>query len=307
MQRRQLLTGSVLLLTLLAMMSALPITITAQGDKFEQKVDIGGYRLFIRCTGEGSPTVILEGPYSETSNVWRFVEPKVSQFTRVCVYERAGIGSSDQRPDHKTVIGVNKVNEELHTLLANANIPEPYVLAGWSYGGLVVNAYARHYPEQVVGAVFVDSSNIKQFSIQTIPPDRSSLGTQQIVADFQTLPPFPPIPLIVLQQSPRYLDQNDPILKVWPTYQAEFAKLSPQGQLIVAANSDHAIPEREPALVINALARVVAIVRGGSAAPSPTPFWTPQPTNTAGPSPTTIPTKAFSFPPSPTFKPTATK
>ena len=304
-RRQWVLVG--LIIAALLLMSGLLSSATAQVDKFEQKVDIGGYSLFIRCTGEGSPTVILEGPYSETSAVWRFVEPKVSQFTRVCVYERAGIGSSDKRPDHQTVVGVNKVNDELLALLANANIPAPYILAGWSYGGLVVNAYARHYPDQVVGVVLVDSANIKQFSIQTIPPDRSSLGTQQIISDFETLPPFPAIPLMVLQQSPRYLDQNDPILKLWPSYQAEYAQLSLQGELVVAANSDHNIPEREPMLIVNAIARILTIVHAGKDAASPSPFWTAQPTSTDGPTPTPLPTIGFTFPPSPTSRPTASQ
>lgn len=302
--RRQWMLISLIIAALLLISGGLSSAI-AQGNKFEQKVDIGGYSLFIRCTGEGNPTVILEGPYSETSAVWRFVEPKVSRLTRVCVYERAGIGSSDKRPDHQTVVGVNKVNDELHTLLANADIPSPYILVGWSYGGLVVNAYSRHYPDQVIGVVLVDSANIKQFSIQTIPPDRSSLGTQQIIADFEILPPFPAIPLMVLQQSPRYLDQNDPILKLWPSYQAEYAQLSPQGELIVAANSDHNIPEREPMLIVNAVARVLSIVRAGKDAPTPSPFWTAQPTSTEGPSLTPLPTIGFTFPPSPTSRPTA--
>jgi pimeloyl-ACP methyl ester carboxylesterase len=62
------------------------------------RVDIGGRALFISCTGTGSPTVVLEAGSGSASNTWFSVQPEVARFTRVCSYDRAGLGRSDPAP-----------------------------------------------------------------------------------------------------------------------------------------------------------------------------------------------------------------
>ena len=61
-------------------------------------VDVGGYRLHLRCEGQGSPTVVLESGCGMTSNEWTLVQPEVARFTRVCSYDRAGLGWSESGP-----------------------------------------------------------------------------------------------------------------------------------------------------------------------------------------------------------------
>ena len=46
---------------------------------------------------------------------------------------------------------------DLHALLSAAGEAKPYVLAGHSYGGLIVRLYASTYPEDVSGLVLVDA------------------------------------------------------------------------------------------------------------------------------------------------------
>jgi hypothetical protein len=58
-------------------------------------VDIGGYRLHLWCTGDGTPAVILDTGLGGSSVGWGFVQPDVARFTRVCSYDRAGMGYSD--------------------------------------------------------------------------------------------------------------------------------------------------------------------------------------------------------------------
>src|SRR5215208_1589307 len=67
---------------------------TLPGDK----VDVGGYQLYLYCTGTGSPTVILEAGLEGDDISWKEVQPKVAQFTRVCSYDRAGLAHSDYGP-----------------------------------------------------------------------------------------------------------------------------------------------------------------------------------------------------------------
>src|SRR5688572_32287277 len=64
-----------------------------------QLVDIGGYRLHIHCIGTGSPTVIIEAGLEDWSTSWRtYVQPEAAKTTRVCTYDRAGMGWSEPGP-----------------------------------------------------------------------------------------------------------------------------------------------------------------------------------------------------------------
>ncbi len=117
-------------------------------------VDLGGHRLHIDCTGEGSPAVVLDSGLPATTLSWRFVQPEVAKFTRVCSFDRAGLGWSDAGPMPRTS---GQIVEELHGLLENAGIEPPYVLAGHSFGGFTVQLYAHRYPHEVAGLVLVDS------------------------------------------------------------------------------------------------------------------------------------------------------
>lgn len=120
-----------------------------------QLIDVGGHRLYLNCTGSGSPTVVLEPGAGGMSSDLGLITPAVSRDTRVCVYDRAGRGWSD--PASTPQDGA-QIATDLHTLLQRANIPGPYVLAGHSFGGLYALTFAAHYPEDVAGLVLVDST-----------------------------------------------------------------------------------------------------------------------------------------------------
>jgi pimeloyl-ACP methyl ester carboxylesterase len=122
-----------------------------------QMVDVGGYRLHINCTGEGSPTVVIESGWGDSSAMWGWVQPEVAKTTRVCTYDRAGMGWSESSPQPRTA---REFAKELHTLLEKANEPGPYVLVGHSMGGYTVRVYAHDYPEEVAGLVLIDPQNL---------------------------------------------------------------------------------------------------------------------------------------------------
>jgi pimeloyl-ACP methyl ester carboxylesterase len=120
-------------------------------------VDVGGYKLFFKCSGQGSPTVILEAGNGADSTWWFKVMGGVEGTTRVCVYDRANLGSSDK--------GVSKprtfrdMTRDLRALLVNAHIGGPYILVGHSMGGELVRVFADQHPAEVVGLVLVDSAH----------------------------------------------------------------------------------------------------------------------------------------------------
>ncbi|HEX5807737.1 MAG TPA: alpha/beta hydrolase [Anaerolineales bacterium] len=128
-----------------------------------QLIDVGGYQMHLNCTGtnvDGRPTVILENGLGSTSSAWALVQSEVTKATRVCSYDRAGTGWSDAGPEPRDA---RHIARELHTLLQNANIPGPYILVGWSMGGLYAREYAGQYGDQVAGLVLVDSSHPDQW------------------------------------------------------------------------------------------------------------------------------------------------
>jgi len=120
-----------------------------------EMVDVGGYSLHIHCVGQGSPTVVLDAGSGGMSAQWVRVQQEVSGTTRVCAYDRAGMGWSEMGPEPRDA---KQITGELHTLLKGAGIEGPYVLVGHSFGGLYMQTYAARYPDEVAGVALVDSS-----------------------------------------------------------------------------------------------------------------------------------------------------
>ena len=117
-------------------------------------VDVGGFRLHIHCAGAGSPTVVLDAGLGGSSLDWSLVQPELATTTRVCAYDRAGMGWSDPSPAPRTPA---TAADELHWLLAKANIAGPYVLVAHSLSGKSARLFARRHRDEVAGLVLVDT------------------------------------------------------------------------------------------------------------------------------------------------------
>ncbi len=90
-----------------------------------EMVDVNGHLMHINCLGQGSPTVILEAANLGMSAHWVRVQQQLAQTTRVCAYDRAGLGWSEPGPEPRDA---RQVSSELHTLLKGADTEGPYVL-----------------------------------------------------------------------------------------------------------------------------------------------------------------------------------
>lgn len=147
------------------------------------RYDIGGRSLHMHCTGTGSPTVVLESGMSEMSSNWALIASDVSETTRVCAYDRAGQGWSD---DANAPADGQAVAHDLHALLAAADVAGPVVLVGHSTGGVYAMTYAAQYPSEVAGLVLLDSSTPYQFDLPDYPGVyrmlRSGYGVAQSIA-----------------------------------------------------------------------------------------------------------------------------
>jgi pimeloyl-ACP methyl ester carboxylesterase len=124
-----------------------------------QLVDVGGYKMHISCMGQETPPVILDSGLGDSYVSWSKVQPQIAKFSRVCSYDRAGLGFSDSSPRPRTS---KRMAEELHMLLHNAGISPPYVLVGHSMGGFNVRLFTSLYRGEVAGMVLVDSSHPEQ-------------------------------------------------------------------------------------------------------------------------------------------------
>ena len=244
-------------------------------------IDVGDHQMYLYCSGNGAPSVILEAGYNDNSETWALVQPAVAEFARVCVYDRAGLGWSDPGPEPRD--GYQTIGE-LHTLLTAAGEKGPFVLAGHSLGGLYMRLYADQYPEEVVGLVLVDSAHVDDAERckKVLPPEslnesESLKSIREYLANPLTFTEIPErilepgslgdLPLVVLsvpkQQRPEDLPASlrDAMDEIWVDLQNEWAMISTNSSHVFVAESSHFIQKDQPDVVIAAIQKVVEMAR----------------------------------------------
>ena len=295
----------VVLIIVLALLGAIYESVAEAADAKTypppgQLADVGDHRLHINCTGTGSPTVVIVSGLGDWSTSWGVVQPEVAKTTRVCTYDRSGLGWSDAVPLPQDAAQAAK---ELHTLLQNANIPEPYIMVGHSLGGFIVRLFAHDYASEVTGVVLVDSMNPKQVSeslsnrlalFSSLEAGLARVGVGRLLLKLGILPSVPPgeeayYPLFVRPQSfqttaNEYRGLPDsaaqaaavksfgdlPLIVLtaklndnpgWPEWQNELLQLSSNSQQLFAENSGHVIQDDEPDAAVDAILKMVELVR----------------------------------------------
>lgn len=260
----------------------------------EGLVDIGERSLSISCAGEGSPTVILEASEEDQGAAWSGVRDRVSEFTRACYYDRAGVGLSDPRPTTPTT--AQDVVDDLHALLTAANIRGPYILVGNFMGGMFARLYASQYPEDTVGMVLVvtQGTDMPHRLLAALPPEAATeghtlYGLRQFVLGVLDYVPYGPealvfeasadqvgatgslgsMPLVVLTHDPTGPGMgmppefSDSAEAEWTKMQQELATLSSNSALfIVEGASQYTILQDKPQAVADAILSVLAQVDG---------------------------------------------
>ncbi|HEX4164715.1 MAG TPA: alpha/beta hydrolase [Bryobacteraceae bacterium] len=185
----------VFVLALLAGISALAAhqPNPAAPDMPGQLIEVRDHRVHIYCAGQGSPTVVVaSGGFSFD---WGLVQPQIAQVTRICTYDPAGMAWSDPVPAQTAPYCSGRV-DELRQLLANAGVQGPYVLVGYSIGGLVARLYSVRYLNEILGVVFVDHAFIDTPNDSESKPPPSPLNGVDS-------------PPVLISQSPIALDLED--------------------------------------------------------------------------------------------------
>ncbi|MGM3307383.1 alpha/beta fold hydrolase [Anabaena sp. WFMT] len=120
-------------------------------------IDVGGHKLHLYCAGEGEITIILDHSLGGIDGY--FLVEELAKISRVCIYDRAGYGSSQSSNKSRTS---EQIVKELHILLKKAEIEPPYILVGNSFGSYNMRLYAHYFPEEVLGMVLTDGLHEKQ-------------------------------------------------------------------------------------------------------------------------------------------------
>ena len=250
--------------------SVAPSAAEAAAD--EHLVSIGDRSLWVECEGEGGPTIILESGLGGDHRTWERVEPALAASSRVCTYDRAGIGESDPAAGTRTAADAV---DDLAALLDSAGIEGPYVLVGHSFGGAIAQLYAATHPEEVVGLVLVESNHpmeAAQFEEHLTPAqieeDRAGvLGNPEQMDVFagldevQAAGSLPNVPLVVVTAG---------IAEGWPpgwdaatfdalrsAQQADLATFTGNGSQVIAETSGHHVPSQEPETIVATVEQVL--------------------------------------------------
>jgi len=139
-------------------------------------VDVGGHQLHLYCTGTGTPTVVLEAPEATMSAAWALVQTSVGRVTRVCSYDRAGLGWSEAGDEP---FAPDAAAAQLHALLPQAGERGPFVIAGAELGSALARLYASRYPEDTSALVLVN-----------VPRATLSIRTETPSGRFMALAPW---------------------------------------------------------------------------------------------------------------------
>ena len=143
----------------LAMMSDVSANAQGSGSDIYTKPDTvklkDGRQIALYCSGEGSPTIILDSGLGMPAAVWDKVQASLSLKTRTCSYDRAGYGASDPGPfprdaEHNAA--------DLHEVVSYLKSDGPVVLVGHSAAGYTLQLYTDLHRSEVGGMVFVDPS-----------------------------------------------------------------------------------------------------------------------------------------------------
>lgn len=239
-------------------------------------VDAGGHRLFARWAGEGPVTIVLESGQGGASAAWNRVFAQLADVTRTFAYDRAGLGRSELS---STPLSPERTIEELRHVLEITGHSGPYMVVGWSMGGLYARMFAHRYPDDVLGLVLVDPASENTWDwvlahkpeteIQAVEaqlrqrgegPWTEWLAAPKIFAAARTAWPLPNIPVVILTATdippqPNWWDAA--YREHFTTEQRLLADRLTNARVVLATGSGHTVQQDRPDLIVEEIIRLL--------------------------------------------------
>jgi pimeloyl-ACP methyl ester carboxylesterase len=259
-----------------------PATAARPTETVDDLVAVGGARLHVRCSGTGDTTVLLLAGFTGGADDWAAVERSIGASTRVCAYDRFGIGQSDPPPVPQTFETQAK---DLRSLLLSIGEVGPYVVVGHSFGGPEAVTFASLFPEDVDGLLLLDASPPTWNStICAVGDDGSAtaaalrdlcasqaapannpegLAAPRAFADVGKIASLDDLPMIVATAPARSgIDGlSAPAVAglnaAWDAGQEHWASLSTASRLVTVDGTGHYIQDDQPAVVLDLIDELV--------------------------------------------------
>lgn len=258
------------LAVLIALLSLSAAASAASGPSGRFKV--GAYRLYLTCAGSGKLTVVLDGGLSEDHSVaWSFVSYYTRVLrTRVCAYDRYGLGSSDGASVGLKTRTIDTSASDLHALLKKAGLKPPYLFSAQSMGGLIDRAYARRYPKDVAGMVLFDTAPDDwdtYTGTETFTWGHESLNVAAASAALRARDSLGAKPLIVVEAGNdeevqrTWANGKTDFQAYWNSAQLALARISSNSIYIFATNIGHDVVHGAGTLAITAMQLAVKAAR----------------------------------------------
>jgi pimeloyl-ACP methyl ester carboxylesterase len=241
-------------------------------------------RLTYIVSGKGSPAILLFNGAGVSLEGWRPLYPEIEQLATVFAWNRFGMQGSDAPGERQTGA---VVVASLRELLGYAGVQPPYVLVAHSLGGLYANLFARLYPQEVAGVLFLEATHPEDHEALQGHEDQlvRSLGkllelpqlflranvevelacAGETAREIASAGDFPPVPLRVVTGglTPRAADTSPAVVGAKRANQQDLARLSPLGEQVLAQQSGHFPQLTEPNVVLAVLRDLIASCRSG--------------------------------------------
>jgi pimeloyl-ACP methyl ester carboxylesterase len=254
-----------------------------EAETVETLVQVGEYRLNFQVIKGNDLTIVLEAGGGMDSSEWSRLAPKIAQKTgaTVVAYDRAGFGKSDlPETSHDMREEVDWLWQGLQKLGVNKDL----ILVGHSFGGWMIRLFASEHPKAIRGMVFIDPFTNEfvdllgveyldnhpmtgRLPFDTSQPDKltkiqralvrmvgDGLGPKIDIMRKTSIPPE--IPIVVITSGKQFLPKTEE-QEAWRRAHEQMTTSIKGATLIVAEESDHMVPWRQPDIILEAVTKVI--------------------------------------------------